>query len=597
MTAEERAKTLFFEAADLFDAGRHAEAEALLRQVLTLVPERSSVLGNLAAAVFRQQRFDEALELAARATTLDENNTSALFILASAQIELGHITDALATFDRLIALTPDDPDAWIGRARAFCDLLRWPEAVAAYDHILRIAPDYGHIEGQRVFARLQMADWNGIEEEVAAIVSDVRRGLPVCAPFQFVAISDNAADQLACARLYVAAKLPATTPQWRGERYRHDRIRLAYVSGDLRNHALAFLTAGLFEQHDRSRFETIAVSVGEDDGSALRRTRLPAAFDRFIDMRERADGDIAVLIRELEVDIAIDLAGHTGASRAAAFAARPAPVQVNYLGYPATMGAPYYDYIIADRFVIPETDRACYAENPVYLPDTFQVNDDRRSLPPPPTRAQAGLPPSGFVFSCFNAPYKIRPDLFDVWMRLLAGTPGSVLWLVANSNTLADNLRHAAADRGVDPARLIFAARMAYDDHLARFQLADLFLDTLPYNGGATASDALWCGVPVVTCAGGAFAARMAGSLLHAIGLAELATGNLVDYEALALKLAHSADVMGNVKKRLALNRTARPLFDTKRFTRHVEAAYVEMWQRVQRGDGPSPIRLTDSGE
>ena len=289
---------------------------------------------------------------------------------------------------------------------------------------------------------------------------------------------------------------------------------------------MAFLAAGLFEQHDRRRFETIALSLGPDDGSALRRMRLPAAFDHFIDVRERTDAEITTLIGDMEVDICIDLAGHTTDSRIAVFAARPAPVQVNYLGFPATMGVSYYDYIIGDRVVIPEGARSSFAEKVVDLPDCFQVNDNRRPVPAePPPRSDVGLPDNGFVFCCFNSGYKLRPAIFDVWMKLLQAVPDSVLWLVARDVAANDRLRKEARLRGINGERLIFAKALPYDKHLTRFQLADLFLDTIPYNGGATTSDALWCGVPVVTCSGEAFASRMAASLLTAVGIAARRSG------------------------------------------------------------------------
>ena len=531
--------------------------------------------------------------MAERAIALDPDNTDALLVLAAAQRELHLMGPALAAFDRVIERAPDDVDAWIGRARTLGDLSRWSEAIAACDTVLRLAPDTEHIKGRRLFARLESADWDGIAEEAAAVVADIRRGSPACAPFEFLGISGDPAGQLACARLYAETEVAATAPLWTGERYRHDRIRVAYVSADFRHHAVAFLTAGLFEHHDRSRFETIAISLGEDDRSPLRRTRLPQAFDHFIDARERLDREIAALIRDMEVDIVVDLAGYTGGSRPAILAARPAPVQVSYLGYPASMGAPYIDYIIADRFVIPEPSRPEYAEQPVYLPDSFQVNDDARPLPRSLTRAEAGLPASGFVFCCFNAPYKIRPEIFDIWMRLLSAVPGSVLWLISGSTTFVDNLQREAQRRGVDPARLMFAGKRMYDQHLARFQLADLFLDTLPYNGGATASDALWCGVPVVTCAGEAFASRMAVSLLNAVGLPELVADSMADYETLARKVAPTPALLADLKARLTSRRSRLPLFDTKRFARHIEAAYIEMWKRTQRGEAPESFAIS----
>jgi predicted O-linked N-acetylglucosamine transferase (SPINDLY family) len=295
----------------------------------------------------------------------------------------------------------------------------------------------------------------------------------------------------------------------------------------------------------------------------------------------------------MEVDIAVDLMGFTGNCRTAIFAQRCAPVQVNYLGFPATMGAEYMDYIVADNFVIPEEKRSCYSEKVVYLPDCFQANDDKRVISAvTPTRADVGLPQSGFVFCSFNNSYKITPDFFGIWMRLLHKVAGSVLWLVADSDSVKNNLRAAAAERGISPQRLIFAPRISYPDHLARFRLADLFLDSLPFNAGTTASDALWAGVPVITCAGEAFASRMAGSLLSAIGLTELIAYSLDQYEALALQLAGDQALLSGIKAKLARNRDIYPLFDTDRFRRHLEAAYLTMWERARRGEPPESFAV-----
>jgi predicted O-linked N-acetylglucosamine transferase (SPINDLY family) len=531
--------------------------------------------------------------VAEKALALTSNNAAALLTLASARLTLGELDQALTAFDRLVALTPDDVEAWAGRGKVLFDLSRWSDAVACYDRVLALEPSYQHTKGQRVFARLQAADWDGIEEEAADVVAEVRQSLPASPPFQFLAISDSAADQRACIAAFTSDAFASSQSNWSGRRYVHDRIRIAYVSPDFRNHAMAFLAAGLFEQHDRRRFETIALSLGPDDGSTLRRVRLPAAFDRFIDVRERTDAEITTLIGDMEVDICIDLAGHTTDSRIAVFAARPAPVQVNYLGFPATMGVSYYDYIIGDRVVIPEGTRPSYAEKVVELPDCYQANDDRRPVPgEPPPRSDVGLPDKSFVFCCFNSGYKLHPAMFDVWMRLLQAVPGSVLWLVARDVAVNDRLREEARRRGIDRERLIFAKALPYDKHLTRFQLADLFLDTIPYNGGATTSDALWCGVPVVTCSGEAFASRMAASLLTAVGMPELAANNLGAYEALALRLAADTAHLNDLKERLRAGRSSFPLFDTARFTRNLEVAYTHMWRRAQDGLPPEPFAV-----
>ncbi len=595
MTDEDRAKDLFFKAVNLFDTGDYSGAEQLLRHVLILVPPRGSVLANLAAALFRQNKMSDAAATAEEALTLSADSAVALLTLASARLALGQLDQALATFDRVVALTPDDAEAWAGRGAVLCDLSRWNDAVACYDRVLTLERGFRHVKGLRVFTKLLAADWDGLEEEAAEVVADVRRSLPASPPFQFLAISDGAADQLACTAAFASDAFAPSQPKWSGKRYVHDRIRIAYMSPDFRDHVMAFLAAGLFEHHDRSRFETIALSLGPDDGSALRRDRLPAAFDRFIDVRGRADAEITALIAEMEVDILIDLSGHTKDSRVAVFAARPAPVQVNYLGFPATMGVSYYDYIIGDRIVIPPDLRSGYAEKVVYLPDCYQVNDDRRPVPAaPPPRSVVGLPDDGFVFCCFNSGFKLRPAVFGVWMRLLLAVPDSVLWLVAHNTAATERLREEARLRGIDGERLIFAKKTSYDQHLTRFQLADLFLDTIPYNGGATVSDALWCGVPVITCTGEAFASRMAASLLATVGMPELVANDLSAYEALALRLARDTAYLNTLKERLRAGRSSFPLFDTARFTRNLEAAYVHMWHRVQNGEPPAPFAVGD---
>jgi predicted O-linked N-acetylglucosamine transferase (SPINDLY family) len=356
----------------------------------------------------------------------------------------------------------------------------------------------------------------------------------------------------------------------------------------LRDHAVSLLAAGLFERHDRNRFETIAISLGPATPSAMR-MRLEAAFDRFIDARGLDDVEVARLVRDLEIEIAVDLNGNTEGARPAVFARRPAPVQVNYLGYAGTMGTSHWDYIVADRFVIPEDSRHAYVEQVVELPDSFMVNDDRREISERVrSRAEEGLPENGLVFCCFNNAYKITPDVFDIWMLLLRRIEGSVLWLSSLHAAGAANLRREAETRGVAADRLVFAPKVAHnEDHLARIRLADLFLDTLHYNAHVTAADALWAGVPVLTCSGASFASRVAGSLLGAVGLPELITASRSDYEMLALRLARDPEMLSSLRQRLARNRASFPLFDTARFTRHLEAAYTTMWERSQRGEPP----------
>jgi predicted O-linked N-acetylglucosamine transferase (SPINDLY family) len=384
------------------------------------------------------------------------------------------------------------------------------------------------------------------------------------------------------------AHYPSRVPESAPARRPHERIRIAYLSGDLGEHAVTYLLAGVFERHDPTQFETIALSWDrQSDGPARR--RVEGAFTRFIDISAQSDAEVVHLMRELDVDIAIDLTGHTLGQRTAILAQRAAPVQVNYLGLPATMGAPYMDYLIADRFLIPEEQERWYAEKIVCLDGCFQPNDDRRPTPPPaPSRTALGLPESGLVFCCFNRNSKVNPITFEIWMRLLGRAPGSVLWLLATHPAAAENLRREAAARGVAPARLVFANQVPYLEYLARYHHADLFLDTSPFNGGATVSDALTMGVPVLTMAGDSFAARMAGSLLQHLGLTDLVSSSLADYEATAHALAADPERLRALRQRLEQLRIAHPWFDTDRYRRSLEAAYRVMWERHVTGLPPN---------
>jgi predicted O-linked N-acetylglucosamine transferase (SPINDLY family) len=427
----------------------------------------------------------------------------------------------------------------------------------------------------------------------ARIAEDLRAGKPVIHPFGHLALSVSLEEQRHCARILAANSFaPSPAPLWRGERYAHRKLRLAYLSGDFYEHATAFLMAGVFEQHDRARFETFAVSYSPDDRSEMR-VRLQAAFDRFLDVRGESDAAVAALLRQMEIDIAVDLKGYTGRARPGILGLRPAPVQAHYLGYPGTMGAASIDYLLADRIVIPDRDKAYYDEAIIHLPDSYQCNDSRKRVDEQtPSRKQLGLPERGFVFCCFNSNYKIMPEIFEIWMRLLHSVPGSVLWLFEENASAADNLRSEAQARGIAAERLVFAKRVPLHTHLARLKQADLVLDTLPYGAHTTASDALWVGVPVVTCLGTTFAGRVAASLLEAVESTELITPSLQDYEARARALAQDAEALSRIRTTLTGKRETCTLFDTARITRHLEAAYEEMSRRQQRGERPASFAV-----
>ena len=490
-----------------------------------------------------------------------------------------------------MALKPELAAAWLGRGNLFFRLKRYDNALAAYDKAMSIEPDLIGVEGARLYSKMYHCDWRNYDEECQHLISAVKNRKENTEPFAFLSVSSSPEDEHVYATVWASKKYPPSDrPIWNGEIFKHDRIRVAYVSADFYEHATSYLMAGMFECHDRSQFEITGISIGPDDGSKVRR-RLEKAFEHFVDVETSTDDQIAAAIEKAEIDILVDLKGFTQDGRTGLFARRCAPIQVNYLGYPGTMGADYIDYLIADHTVIPESQQSYYTEKIAYLPNSYQVNDAKRLISDKAfTRAELALPEEGFVFCCFNNNYKIIPSVFDCWMRILKQVEGSVLWLFENNANTASNLRKEAETRGANSKRLVFAERMPLPDHLARHRLADLFLDTLPYNAHTTASDALWAGLPVLTQIGETFAGRVAAGLLNAIGLAELITSTSQAYESLAIELASNSGKLAHIKRKLADNRLTSPLFDTCLFTRHIEAAYTAMYERHKAGLSPDHL-------
>ena len=576
----------------LFKLGKLPESMAEWDGILTEDPD--NVVGHTGRGnvLFAQGCGEAALAEYDLAVELAPDFAVAPFNRGRVLESLHRPGEAIAAYQWAIGIKPDFSQAMFNCAVLLGDCNRHDESLAMFEQLLVVDPNFPHALGNVALERSVMCRWDDRDEIVRRVVDEVSGGRAIM-PFTFIALSPSAAAQKACAEMVIAKfHPPAIQPLWNGEIYQHERIRVAYVSADFHEHAVAFLAAGLIEQHDRNRFELTGVVFGPDHASSMR-DRIEASFEHVIDIRKKTDVEVARLLRVHEIDIAVDLMGFTSRTRTGIFALRPAPVQVNYLGYPGTMGAPYIDYIFGDPFLIPEQSRAHCTESVVYMPDTFQVNDaKRRVAEQTPTRATLGLPERGFVFCCLSNSFKINPQMFSIWMRLLSGVPDSVLWLFAGNQWVETNLRREAEQRGVAPTRLVFAKRLPGEAYLAQYRYADLFLDTLPFNGGATVSDALWMGVPVVTCPGEAFASRMAGSLLHAIGLPELVTHSLPDYEALALQLATDKPRLAELRLRLARNRVTHPLFDTDLFRRHIEAAYVTMWEKTQRGEAPATFAV-----
>ena len=578
--------------------GQAERALASFERCIAMRPDYADAYSNRGLVLRELKRSSDAVASFTTAVSLQPALAPAWSNRGLALRDLGHLEPALEDFNRAISLEANYAEAWYFRAVTLLELGRWKEAKESFDRVAESGFDYPYLEGLRLHCLMQLGDWSQYAVLSAKVQERVRQGVPADLPFSFLGISDSAADQLVCARTFVNDKHPAAAqPLAQGVTYKHDRIRIAYVSADFREHAVAYLMTGLLEAHDRSRFEITAVSIGPvDDGAA--RKRIVGAVDRFIDASVEPDDKVARTLRELEIDIAVDLMGHTTLHRPGIFARRPAPVQVNYLGYAGTTGTTYHDYLLADAVVIPPGEAKHYSENIAWLPECFMPRDpsvkpDTRAR----LRADAGLPGKGFVFACFNNGFKLNPGGFSVWMRLLKQVEGSVLWLQRQSPEMVANLTAEAARQGVEASRLVFATREpTMEGHFARLRLADLFLDTFPYNAHTTASDALWAGLPVVTWAGQTFASRVAASLLTAIGLPELVAKDVEGYEALALRLARSPDELAGLRSRLDRNRSTRPLFDVARLTRHVESAFVHMHGRQQRGEAPAAFNVTAAG-
>jgi predicted O-linked N-acetylglucosamine transferase (SPINDLY family) len=546
------------------------------------------------------KRYNEALSAFDRALTLEPDLAGAWVGRGVVLADLKRLDEAFAAYDKAITFEPDLAAAWLSRGNLLNDLKRHDESFAAYKRAFELKPDLPGAEGSRLYAKMLCCDWDGLDADSKHLLAAVTNKKENTSPWVLMSIQAGAREQFEYAKLWVAENCPPLrSPLWSGEIDKNPKIRIGYLSSDFCRHPVAYLIAGIFENHDRGRFEIFAFSTGHDDGSDIR-DRLSHAFDEFIDVRSESDQDVADRIRELNIDVLIDLGGHTLNARTAVLAQRPAPVQVNYLGYAGTMGADFIDYIIADRTLIPPSQQVHYQEKIVYLPHSFMPHDakGRQISEKPITRSDFNLPEEGAVFCCFNNAYKLNPDVFQSWMTIMKATDGSVLWLSELQEVAQNNLKKEARAAGVDPGRLVFAKRLASPAaHLARHQLADLFLDTTPYNAHTTASDALWAGLPVLTEIGETFAARVGASLLTDVGLTELIARSRAEYEKLAIELANDPARLAKIKDKLRAGRVTSPLFNTRLFTRHLEGAYEAMYRRYQAGLAPDHIGVDDEEE
>ena len=613
----------------LLELGRAADAKARFDRAIALDPTVAIFYLNRALALIALARAEDCLRDCERARSLGVQTSQLYFVEGLALTDLCRQQDAIAAYDEALVRQPDHARSLNNRGVALSSLGRHEEAVQSFnrcltvlprddkspiaqqarlnlcgslkslgrrleaaqglEELVRLAPELDGALGMLHHERLAQHNWTAHDATVAALRQGILEGRRSDTPFSFLAVADDGPLQLCCARAFQRLDSPAGVTRKPVRPASRQRLRIGYLSSDLREHAVAILMAGVFENHDRSRFETTAFSTGAADSSDVRR-RLEKSCDHFLDASRLQDSALAERILESEIDILVDLNGPTLGGRPGVHLLRPAAISASYLGFPGTTGNPHVDYILADDVLITPDTRPDYSESVVYLPHCFQANDSRRLHHPPLSRIDEGLPEDVFIYCCHNAPYKINPAMFDAWCRILAAVPDSVLWLVKGVGSSKDNLIREAAARGIGRDRLVFAEHRNYPRHLARLALADLFLDTLPFNGGTTVSDALWAALPVLAVRGRTFSARMAASLLTAVAMPELICANLADYEAKAIDLGTNLPLVNRHKAYLAQQRTANSLFDSTARCRALEAAYEMMWARLTRGESPGDL-------
>jgi len=594
--AFEHAKNFFLDGLAAMQSKNYLKAEQLFIKSLKLLPNRPSTLVNLAAVQIKLHNYLDAKKNALKSVKVDEKSADGWLNYGLANYYESNLELAMKAYDEALKLNENYADAWLNKGVILKDLKRFDEAQAAYLKALKNNPSLEGAYSDYVSTKVNMCDWSDLEQVITNCINSVKQSRPIINPFRLLGLVDDPELHLKNAKIYSSSlgihrfeniELTKNDPI-------SHKIKVGYFSADYHNHATSFLMAQMFESHSRDNFEFHAFSYGPKHNDEMRK-RVSRAFDFFHEVSSFSDVELVKLTRDITIDIAVDLKGFTTGARGEFFVKRCAPIQVNYLGYPGTLGCEAYDYIIADKKIIDNQDYKFYTEKPVLMPASYQVNDGHRKVSADIlNRAELALPEAGFVYCCFNNNYKILPNIFDIWMRILKSVEGSVLWLFEDNPFASRNLKLEAEKRGVESSRLIFASKLPLDQHLARLRLADLFLDTLPYNAHTTASDALWAGLPLLTCPGKSFASRVAASLLHAVELPELVMDSLEAYEAKAIELAKDTSQLNAIKLKLEQNRKTSSLFDGKLFAQHLEMAYEAMFARYQAGLAPDVI---DVGE
>jgi protein O-GlcNAc transferase len=575
-------KEKFQKALSLHQEGKLFEAKTIYSEIIQLNPKHANSLHFLGLISYQTGDLQHAINLINQAISINPNSATFYSNLGVALMDLQLTEQALDAFEKAIILNPNNADFHYNKGNILANLKLFDKALSSYNRAIELNPDINFIFDYLLNTKMQICNWDNFDKLLLEITKRITNG-EKATPFAMLSLIDDPEIHRKTAETYVKERHPATYILPTINHPEHSKIRIGYFSSDFKNHPVSALTAGLYKLHDRSKFEIHAFSLSFDSNDEMN-IRIKAGVDHFHCVHAMSDQDIAMLARNLEIDIAIDLGGHTKEARTSIFAMRAAPIQISYIGYLGTMGADYFDYLIADKVIIPEESQKYYSEKIIYLP-SYQVNDSEKQLPTNiVTRKEFGLPENGFVFCCFNNTYKITPNIFDSWIKILKKVDGSLLLIFVENEMAEENLKKEVLLRDFDLNRIIFAKRLPIQDYLARYQIVDLFLDTIPYNAGTTASDALRMKVPVLTCMGKSFASRMAASLLTTINLSELITTSLEEYENLAIEIATNSEKLKSIKDTLANNLPTTPLFNTKLFTKNIELAYAEMYNRNRNG-------------
>lgn len=602
---------MIFEAIQAHQSGNLDLAEKQYNKLLNILPKNLVLINNLAAISIQKGDFETALERFNKSLNIQPNQPSTWNNQGNVFKHLGQYEDAVASYKKAIKYKSDYMIAYLNCGNVLTDLRKPIEALENYDkgvlfnresvnefygqkgNIYRDLDKYvEYIYGNLLLTKMSVCDWDNFDDIVQTTSDKIKEGKRISSPFPIASFLDDPHTHQIATKSYIDHKYRDQENSAINKYPKHKKIRIGYYSADFRNHATSYLMANLFEMHDKSKFEIIAFSFGPPIQDEMQQ-RVASSFDKFFDVSAKTDAEILKISRDLEIDIAIDLKGFTRGMRLELFTHRLAPIQVNYLGYPGTMAADYIDYIIADKTLIPDQYQKFYSEKIAYLPNSYQSNDRKRKISDKVfSKADFNLPEDSFIFCSFNQSYKIVPQVFDCWMDILKSVENSVLWILEENEITINNLKKEASERGVDESRLIFADRMPLDEHLARQKLADLFLDSYPYNAHTTCSDALWVGLPVVTLCGKSFASRVSASLLNAIDVPELITESTEEYKQKALELANNKEKFAQLKEKLAQNRLTTPLFDIKSFTSHIEQLYNKMYDRYHADLSPENIEI-----